>query len=83
MILLNEYEISEWAYWYCKDISDNLEIREYITTSGWAYSYCKYIKDDPEVRKNITDTFWAFMYCIDINNKNDERLMKLAKEYKP
>ncbi len=78
-ILLNEYKISEWAYLYCRDINDDPEVRKFIINSEWAYWYCYDIKDDPKIIKYITESFWAFMYCTDIN-KNDERLVKLAKK---
>ncbi len=83
-ILLNEKRISEWAYYYCRNINDDPEVRKYITDPNWAYYYCKDVEDYPEIRKYITDSFWASMYCWNIN-KNDERLLKLAKKsgYKP
>ncbi len=81
MFLLDEYEISKWAYYYCRDVKDDPEIKKYITDSRWSYQYCKFINDDPEISKFITTPIWAYGYCRDVN-KNDERLMELAKKYK-
>ncbi len=81
-ILLNNYRISRWAYEYCLNIKDDPKIREFIISSGWAYCYCYDIKDDSEVRKFIVDSYWAYLYCKNVN-KNDERLVELAKKYKP
>ncbi len=38
--ILNEHEISKWAYFYCFKINHDPEIKEYITTPRWAYWYC-------------------------------------------
>lgn len=65
-ILLDEYELSLWAFEYCRDAKDDPEIRKNITESGWAFMYCVDIKDDPEVRKNITHPEWACNYCTNI-----------------
>ncbi len=48
MFLLNEFKISQWAYWYCRDIKDDPEIREFITNPYWAYMYCEYINKNDE-----------------------------------
>ncbi len=81
MFILDEYRISEWGYRYCHFINDDPEIREFITNSDWVYWYCKDVKDDSEVRKFIVDSYWAFCYCRGVN-KNDERLVELARGYK-
>ena len=52
---LNSYEMSEWAYSYCKNKKDTLETRKLITESFWAIRYCQNIVDDPEVRKYIKE----------------------------
>ena len=52
---LNPYEMSEWAYYYCKDIKDRSKIRKFITDSDWAYRYCKFVKDRPEIKKYIKE----------------------------
>ncbi len=78
-ILLNEYEVSKWAYEYCRRIKDDPEIRKYIVDSFWAYCYCRDTNDDPEVRKNITRSYFAFCYCRDV--KNDPQVRKyITKE---
>jgi len=41
---LDPEELSEWAYWHCRDVKDDPEIRKYITKSFWAYWYCKNVK---------------------------------------
>ncbi len=79
--LLNEYKISLWAYSYCRDINDDLEVKEFITVSIWAYCYCMDIKDDSEIREYITDLYWAYLYCKNVN-MNDERLINLSEKYK-
>ncbi len=70
-ILLNEYEISFWAYLYCKKINNEPEIREFITHSHMAYWYCISVKDDPEIRKNITEKVYINLY-----NKRKQMLSK-------
>lgn len=61
MILLNEYEISEWAYYYCLNIKDDPEIRKYITNSKWAFYYCIFIENDLEIAKNIKYPYIRFI----------------------
>lgn len=75
--LLNEYELSLWAFEYCYNINDDPDVRDLITDSFRAYNYCKYIKDRPEVRKNITDSCWAKKYCKHI--RDDPEVMKNLK----
>lgn len=62
MIWFNEFELSNWAYRYCKKINDDPEVRKLITASKWACCYCRYIKDMPEVRKYITEKYWLNIY---------------------
>lgn len=46
--LLNEIELSRWAYEYCRDVENNPEIRKHITNSYWMYYYCKYVRNYKE-----------------------------------
>ena len=48
---------SKWAYYYCRDVEDNPEVRKKITTSMWAYYYCINVKDRPEIRKYISGSY--------------------------
>ena len=66
MKLLNEYEMSSWAYKECAKGNDTKEIRELITNNGWIYNYCK---DIEEMWSKITDPSWAYLYCRDIKNR--------------
>ena len=50
---LDSYEMSNWAYHYCRNKKDRPEVRKLITNSRWVYYYCNVIKDDPEVRKYV------------------------------
>ncbi len=77
--LLDENEISRWAYYYCRKIKDDSEIREFITDPYWAYHYCRYVNDDPEIREFIVDSERAYLYCKYVN-KDDKRLLKLVKK---
>lgn len=51
--LLDEIELSNWAYNYCKNIKDDKEIRELITESIDSFKYCKYVCNDPEISRRI------------------------------
>ena len=75
--LLNEYELSNWAYRYCKNIKDDPKIRKIITKQIFFYLYCRYIKDRSEMRNNITDSHVAFLYCLNV--KNDPEIRKLIE----
>ena len=55
MKLLNEYEMSEWAYNECFNGNDTPEIRKLITDSYYSYEYCRWIKDRDELWLKITD----------------------------
>lgn len=74
--LLDEKEISIWAFWYCKNINNDPEIKKYIIDSEYSFEYCYRVKDDPEIRKGITEEFWVFQYCYNI--KND---VEMARKY--
>ena len=66
--LLDDFELSNWAYWYCTKIEDDPEIRKYITKSLHAYLYCEEVNDDPDVRKNIIHLFWINCYKNEVKN---------------
>lgn len=71
--LLDEHEISCWAFLYCYYTEDKPEIRELITTDLESYMYCFHINDDPEIRKNITDPKYSFLYCLNIKDRPEMR----------
>jgi len=70
---LDPYEMSKWAFYYCRDKEDKPEIRKLITDSMAACLYCADVKDRPEVRKNITATEWASWYCEQIEDDPEVR----------
>lgn len=37
------YNMSRWAYEYCRDVEDGMIIRQYITNPGDAFLYCEKI----------------------------------------
>ena len=57
MKLLNDWEMSQWAYFECIHGNDIPEIRKLITTSFWAYAYCRDIKSISEIRDRITSHY--------------------------
>ena len=73
MKILNEFEISKWAYNECLNGNDTPEIRKLITDSKLAYWYCKNIKDRKELWSKITDSEWAYWYCNDIKDRPEIR----------
>ena len=48
-----EVEDSKWAYLYCRNIRDRVEVRAKIVESEWAYRYCQNIRDRAEMRAKI------------------------------
>jgi hypothetical protein len=62
------------AYWYCRNVKDDSEVRKLITDSYDAYWYCMDVRDDPEIRKYITDSDDAYWYCRYI--KDDPKVRK-------
>lgn len=78
--LLNEYELSDWAFDYCYAVDDDPEIRRIITRPIDSFKYCKYIKDDPEIVKNIVCPYVARIYCEQI--RYDPEVAKNFKEVK-
>ena len=77
MKIFDNYQISKWAYYKCKDLKDKRipDKRYYklITESEYAYKYCKDVKDREEVRKKITDSKWLYMYCLDVKDREEVR----------
>ncbi len=49
--LLDEDEISSWAYSYCKYVKDDPKIREFITNPSWLNEYVFNINNDPKIIK--------------------------------
>jgi len=64
---------SPWAYYYCIEVKDKPEVRQYITVPFWAYEYCYIIKDRPEVYKYITSSLYAYRYCITVKDRPSVR----------
>ena len=62
MKLLNEEEMSQWAYKECKKGNNTPEIRKLITNSAFAYWYCIYIESTEEMRSKLTEPFWVKRY---------------------
>ena len=75
MILLNDYEISKWAFYQCKNESknDTLQMRRLITNNEWVYCYCYYITDREEIWSKITESWWAYCYCKDVKDRPEVR----------
>lgn len=67
--LLNEYELSRWAFTYCKTIKDDPKIRKMITEQIFCYLYCKGVKDRPEIRNKITYSDIALEYCLKVKDR--------------
>ena len=78
MKLLDEKEMSCWAYNQCKRGNDIQEIRKLITKSFWAFLYCLYIKDIPEMWPRIKNKN-AFIYC-QLIKKRDEIKNNITEE---
>ncbi len=55
--ILNEFRISSWAFWYCKDINNDPEIKELITDPYWAFWYCKEINENDKRLVNISKKY--------------------------
>jgi len=71
--VIYHWNISHWAYNYCRDVKDKPEIRQYITDSNDALWYCMKVKDRPSIRKFITDSHDALEYCLDIRDIKEVR----------
>jgi hypothetical protein len=69
MKLIDEEEMSCWAFCQCLNGNDTEEMKDLITNSWDAYWYCRNIKDREEMWKNITTSYWAKEYCRDMNDK--------------
>ena len=79
MKLLDERDMSLWAYSECLKGNDTPEIRNLITNHFCLYSYCVMIKDREEMWSKITHPVWAKAYCIDV--KERPRVLKYVKDY--
>ena len=80
MKLTDEYEISIWAYYQCRNRNDTIQMRRLITTSYLAYCYCGYIKDREEMLSKITD-YDAYRYCKYIKDRLKVRKNITNSEY--
>lgn len=54
----NEYNISRWAYHYCRDVKNDPEVKSLITEAYWAFQYFINIKKDKEVLAYIKGSVW-------------------------
>lgn len=72
-LILDEWELSRWAYEYCKRVIDDPEIRQLITNQYFCYQYCFYVKDIKEIRNKITKSNIAYFYCFYINDDPEVR----------
>ena len=73
MKLLNKEDMSDWAYFECKNGNDNSEIRKLITKLVDVYCYCRDVRDIKEMWSRIKDPDWAFWYCRIIKNRPEVR----------
>jgi len=55
MKLIDEEEISEWAFYQCKNGNDTIQMRRLITNIFWIQCYCNDIKNLKEMRYKITN----------------------------
>ena len=79
--VIYHWNISHWAYNYCRDVKDKPEIRQYITDSNDALWYCKNVKDRPEMRKLITDSYWAYFYCRAVKDRPEVRKLITEEDH--
>ena len=67
-------DIVEFAYCYCLDISNDLDMKQIVIDAkdpGYAYCYCRDIANDLDMKQVIIDakdTRHAYLYCRDIAN---------------
>ena len=70
-------DIVEFAYCYCLDISNDLDMKQIVIDAKdprYAYRYCRYIANDLNMRQVIIDakdTRYAYLYCRDVSNDPD------------
>ena len=57
MKLLNEWEISEWAFYECLK-EDDESLCKLIKKPVMLYAYCMYVKCRPYIRKKIPNDLW-------------------------
>ena len=83
MILLNKYQISEWAYHQCEEGNDTEEIRNLITHQYYAYKYCRHIKDIEEMWKKITKPDIAYWYWFWVKQRPEiKKYINFARGFK-
>lgn len=66
--LLDEHDISYWAYCYCKNIKDDPKIRRLITDQFYCYLYCRNIDNKSELSKKITKSNDSLRYCLEVED---------------
>ena len=67
-------DIVEFAYRYCKNISNDLNMKQVIIDAKdprYAYLYCRDVSNDLNMKQVIIDAkdaTYAYLYCRDISN---------------
>ena len=72
MKLLNEFEMSQWAYFQCLHGNDTPEIRKLITVSVWAAEYYFIINKNLEIKKRISHYDWISWSRLSIFEKESQ-----------
>lgn len=81
-ILLNEWAISEWAYHYCRDVNNDSEVKNFITSETFVYYYCLRVENDFKMaRKYIESSRYIKLYIKNIYNDPIIRLKYLKREF--
>ena len=70
MKILDEEEMSYWAFWQCKNGNDIPEIRNLITSSHYIYLYCIFIKDDKDMIHKMNYTYYTKYFKYHKNCKS-------------
>jgi len=88
MKLIDKKEMSEWAYWQCRNGDDTQEIRDLITDTLFMYKYYKNVKKNrsflnklkKESKQNKELRTHLFKKYLRFNNRED-LTFKIPKEY--
>jgi len=59
MKILDEYEMSKWAFRQCLEGNDTEEMRSIITNPQWCWRYYVEIKHDEVMLHRILNSKWA------------------------
>ena len=73
MKLLNDWKMSQWAYFECLNGNDIPEIRNLIKDDYYIFNCCLNVKDRKEMWYKITDSEWAYWYCKYIKDRKEVR----------